>query len=197
MYSLPYRVQRWQRKYACRLLGQNPVNLVTLVERAAEPSKKPTKPSKPSKPSREELGVKCCGSFLFYWKWGEYVVCNTHNKDRARFTDTPNCSQRKQMRRVKGEWILETPRFTALPPDWAVIEARQRPEPWLNNPNLHALRQMALMADTRAVRLLLSLQGQDREKEQQILTDQNETAQHAIAAAQSALAYLRAPATLS
>ena len=78
------------------------------------------------------------------------------------------------------------------PTDWAETEASQCPEPWLgNNPNLHALRRMAILADAGAVRLLLSLRGQDREKEQQILDRAGDkTADRAIKAAQSALAYL-------
>ena len=97
------------------------------------------------------------------------------------------------LRRVNGEWVSDILHFMALPPDWAEIEASQHPAPWLDScPNLHALRRMAIMADTGAVRFLLSLQGQDREKEQQILAqaNQNKAAQRAKAAAQSALAYL-------
>ena len=97
------------------------------------------------------------------------------------------------LQRVGGEWVSYTLNFAALPPDWAEIEASQHPEPWLDsNPNLHALRRMAIMADAGAVRFLLSLRGQDREKEAEILAQakQNKVAQRATEAARSALAYL-------
>ena len=97
------------------------------------------------------------------------------------------------LQRVYGEWVSYTLTFSALPPDWAEIEASQRPEPWLDrNPNLHALRRMAIMADAGAVKLLLSLRGRDREKEEQILAqaEQNKAADRAARATQSALAYL-------
>lgn len=97
------------------------------------------------------------------------------------------------LQRVGGEWVSYTLNFAALPPDWAEIEASQHPEPWLDsNPNLYALRRMAIMADAGAVRFLLSLCGQDREKEAEILAQakQNKVAQRATEAARSALAYL-------
>ena len=74
------------------------------------------------------------------------------------------------LHRVKGEWVSEALTFAALPAEWSEIEASQTPEPWLDNkPHLHALRRMAIMADARAVKLLLSLEGQDRAKQEQIL----------------------------
>ena len=103
------------------------------------------------------------------------------------------------LQRVGAEWVSYNIRgeFAELPVDWAEIEASQHPEPWLgNNPNLHALRRMAILTDAGAVRLLLSLRGQDREKECQILDRAGDkTVDRVIEAAQSALAYLtiRAP----
>ena len=97
------------------------------------------------------------------------------------------------LQRVGCEWVSYTLNFQALPPDWSEIEASQHPGPWLNDhPNLHALRRMAIMADAGAVRLLLTLNGTDRGKEQQILSRarQDDAADRAIKAAQSALAYL-------
>ena len=74
------------------------------------------------------------------------------------------------LHRVKGEWVSEALTFAALPAEWSEIEASQTPEPWLDNkPHLHALRRMAIMADAGAVKLLLSLEGQDRAKQEQIL----------------------------
>ena len=97
------------------------------------------------------------------------------------------------LQRVNGEWISYTLNFASLPPDWAEIEASQRPEPWLDsNANLHALRRMAIMADAGAVRLLLGLQGSDAAKEKQIIerAGQDKAAYRTTKAAQSALAYL-------
>ena len=96
------------------------------------------------------------------------------------------------LQRIGTEWVSYTLNFAELPSDWAEIEASQHPEPWLNNnPNLHALRRMAILADAGAVRLLLSLRGQDREKERQILDRAGDkAADRAIEAARSALAYL-------
>ena len=74
------------------------------------------------------------------------------------------------LQRVNVEWVSDTLAFAALPADWSEIEASQTPEPWLeNNPHLHALRRIAIMADAGAVKLLLSLEGQDRAKQEQIL----------------------------
>ena len=96
------------------------------------------------------------------------------------------------LQRVGNEWVSYTLNFAALPADWAEIEASQNPEPWLGGcPHLHALRRMAIMAHAGAVRLLLSLEGQDRAKENQILTSTGDkAADQAIQAARSALAYL-------
>ena len=105
----------------------------------------------------------------------------------------PKKRQVTGLQRVDGEWVSYTLNFATLPPDWAEIEASQRPEPWLGGrPNLHALRRMAIMADAGAVRFLLSLRGQDREKEEQILAQagHDKAAQRAIEAARSAIAYL-------
>ena len=74
------------------------------------------------------------------------------------------------LHRVNGEWVSNTLTFAALPAEWSEIEASQTPEPWLDSkPHLHALRRMAIMADAGAVKLLLSLEGQDRAKQEQIL----------------------------
>ena len=93
---------------------------------------------------------------------------------------------------MNGEWVSYTLNFASLPPDWSEIEASQQPDAWLDNtPNLHALRRMAIMADAGAVRLLLSLKGQDRAKEQEILAlVGDKTADRVIEAVRSALAYL-------
>ena len=101
------------------------------------------------------------------------------------------------LQRVGAEWVSYTLNFAELPVDWAEIEASQLPGPWLdNNPHLHALRRMAILADAGAVRLLLSLRGQDREKEQQILDRAgDQAAERVIKATQSALAYLTIRAT--
>ena len=96
------------------------------------------------------------------------------------------------LQRIGTEWVSYTLNFAQLPADWAEIEASQRPEPWLDScPNLHALRRMAILADAGAVRMLLSLRGQDREKERQILDRAGDkAADRAIEAARSAMAYL-------
>ena len=74
------------------------------------------------------------------------------------------------LKRVNGEWVSDALNFAALPADWSEIEAGQTPEPWLDKMvHLHALRRMAIMADAGAVKLLLSLEGQDRAKQEQIL----------------------------
>ena len=107
-------------------------------------------------------------------------------------THMPSKRQVTGLQRVGVEWVSNTLNFAELPADWAEIEASQHPEPWLDScPHLHALRRMAIMADAGAVRLLLSLEGQDRAKEQQIIDRAGDkTADRAIKAAQSALAYL-------
>ena len=97
------------------------------------------------------------------------------------------------LHRIGTEWVSYTLNFVELPAGWADIEASQHAEPWLDsNPNLHVLRRMAIMADAGAVRLLLSLRGQDREKEEQILAQagHDKVAQRATEAARTALAYL-------
>jgi hypothetical protein len=95
------------------------------------------------------------------------------------------------LQRVNGEWVSNTLNFAELPSDWAEIEASQYADPWLGScPNLHALRRMAILANTGAVKLLLSLRGQDREKERQILEAQDNAAHRAKEAARTALAYL-------
>ena len=67
------------------------------------------------------------------------------------------------------------------------------PEPWLNpNPSLHALRRLAILADAGAVRLLLSISGEDWKKEQLIhaAADTDVVAARAVEAAQKARAYI-------
>jgi hypothetical protein len=84
--------------------------------------------------------------------------------------------------------------FDALPSCWAIHEAETTPAPWLaNNPLLHALRRMAIMADVAAVRLLLSLEGYDAAKEAQIreLAGKDKVADRAHDAVQCALEVLK------
>ena len=69
------------------------------------------------------------------------------------------------------------------------------PEPWLSvNPSLHALRRLAILADAGAVRLLLSLSGEDRTKEQRIqdAAADDKVAARAIVAAQAARVHIAA-----
>ena len=97
------------------------------------------------------------------------------------------------LHRVNGEWVSNTLTFAALPAEWSEIEASQTPEPWLDNkPHLHALRRMAIMADAGAVKLLLSLEGQDRAKQEQILAQlgRNKTADRVDKAVHAAQAFL-------
>ena len=97
------------------------------------------------------------------------------------------------LQRVRGEWISDTLNFVALPSDWSEIEASQQPEPWLAcNAHLHALRRMAIMADTGAVKLLLALQGSDASKQAQPLAKMghNKTADRVGDAVSAAQAYL-------
>ncbi len=98
------------------------------------------------------------------------------------------------LHRVDGEWVNYTLSFTALPKDWPAQEAARNPTPWLNNaPLLHAMRRLAVMADVAASRRLLSLRGQDVEKEQQLraLVEQaDKAAMAASRAVQVARAYL-------
>ena len=73
------------------------------------------------------------------------------------------------LQRVNGEWVNDALVFGALPADWSAQEAAVKPEPWVSScALLHALRRLAILADPAACKLLLSLQGQDIAKEQQI-----------------------------
>ena len=92
------------------------------------------------------------------------------------------------LQRVNGEWVSYSLKFCPLSPDWAEAEAIQHPHGWGVRPNLHALRRMAIQADVGSVRLLLSLRGQDFEKEEQILASNDKVAQRAKEAAQRATA---------
>ena len=57
------------------------------------------------------------------------------------------------LHRIGAEWVSYTLNFAELPADWAEVEANQHPEPWLDNcPHLHALKRMAVLADTKAGR---------------------------------------------
>ena len=97
------------------------------------------------------------------------------------------------LKRVNGEWVSDAPNFAALPADWSEIEASQTPEPWLDKMvHLHALRRMAIMADAGAVKLLLSLEGQDRAKQEQILAmvGRDKTADRVDKAVHAAQAFL-------
>ena len=97
------------------------------------------------------------------------------------------------LQRVNGEWVSDTLTSAALPAEWSEIEASQAPDPWLDcNPHLHALRRMAIMADAGAVKLLLSLEGQDHAKQEQILArvGSDSAANRVDKAVQIALAYL-------
>ena len=97
------------------------------------------------------------------------------------------------LQRVGGEWINYTLVFDSLPANWSEMEASQCPQPWLDGAApLHALRRTAILADAAAVRLLLSLEGSDATKNQQILdrNGKDGAASRAMEAAQSAAAYL-------
>ena len=97
------------------------------------------------------------------------------------------------LKRVGAEWVHYSLCFASLPANWSEVEASQCPHPWLDdNAPLHALRRMAILADAAAVRLLLSLEGSDATKNQQILdrNGQDVAATRAMEAAQSAAAYL-------
>ena len=99
------------------------------------------------------------------------------------------------LQRLHNEWINDCLVLESLPTDWAEDEARRFPEPWLNpNPSLHAFRRLAILADTGAVRLLLSISGEDWKKEQLIhaAADKDVVAARAVEAAQNALAYIAA-----
>ena len=97
------------------------------------------------------------------------------------------------LQRLHNEWINDCLVLESLPTDWAEDEARRYPEPWLSpNPSLHALRRLAILADTGAVRLLLSISGEDWKKEQLIhaAVDKDVVAARAVEAAQKARAYI-------
>jgi len=97
------------------------------------------------------------------------------------------------LQRVGGERVHYSLCFASLPANWAEMEASHCPQPWLEGTaTLHALRRMAILADAAAVRLLLSLEGSDATKNQQILdrNGQDVAATRAMEAAQSAAAYL-------
>jgi len=97
------------------------------------------------------------------------------------------------LQRVGGEWVHYSLCFASLLANWSEVEASQCPQPWLDDTApLHALRRMAIMADAAAVRVLLSLEGSDATKNQQILdrNGQDVAATRAREAAQSAAAYL-------
>ena len=97
------------------------------------------------------------------------------------------------MQRINGEWVSDTLNFAAIPADWSEIEASQTPEPWLDKrAHIHALRRMAILADAGAVKLLLSLEGQDRAKQDQILAQlgRNKTADRVDKAVHAAQAFL-------
>ena len=99
------------------------------------------------------------------------------------------------LQRLNGEWINDCLVMTSLPTDWAEEEARGFPDPWLDmNPALHALRRLAIMADVGAVRLLLSISGEDHIKERLIheAMDTDVVAARAVEAARNALAYIEA-----
>ena len=105
----------------------------------------------------------------------------------------PKKKQIAGLQRVNGEWVSDTLNFAAIPADWSEIEASQTPEPWLDKrAHIHALRRMAIMADAGAVKLLLSLEGQDRAKQDQILAmvGRNKTADRVDKAVHAAQAFL-------
>ena len=105
----------------------------------------------------------------------------------------PKKKQIAGLQRVKGEWVSDTLNFAALPADWSEIEASQTPEPWLDKrAHLRAVRRMAIMADAGAVKLLLSLEGHDRAKQDQILAlvGCNQTADRVDKAVHAAQAFL-------
>ncbi len=105
----------------------------------------------------------------------------------------PKKKQIAGLQRVNGEWVSDTLNFAAIPADWSEIEASQTPEPWLDKrAHIHALRRMAIMADAGAVKLLLSLEGQDRAKQDQILAQlgRNTTADRVDNAVNGAQAFL-------
>ena len=105
----------------------------------------------------------------------------------------PKKKQIAGLQRVNGEWVSDTLNFAGLPADWSEIEAGQTPEPWLDKrAHIDALRRMAIMADAGAVKLLLSLEWQDRAKQEQILAmvGRNKTADRVDKAVHAAQAFL-------
>ena len=73
------------------------------------------------------------------------------------------------LQRIGCEWYTWGLPFDKLPADWSVREAAQNPGPWLSDTALlHALRRQAIQADQPSCRLLLSLRGQDFDKQRQL-----------------------------
>ena len=105
----------------------------------------------------------------------------------------PRKKQIAGLQRINGEWVSDTLNFAAIPADWSEIEASQTPEPWLDKrAHIHALRRMAILADVGAVKLLLSLEGPDGAKQDQILAQlgRNTTADRVDKAVHAAQAFL-------
>ena len=98
------------------------------------------------------------------------------------------------LQRFGAEWINWGLSFDQLPADWSAKEATQNPQPWLEeHALLHALRRLAIQADQPACRLLLSLRGQDFEKQRQLLA----AIEHNATAAQANVAVMAARASLA
>ena len=73
------------------------------------------------------------------------------------------------LQRVNGEWIKDMLTFEPLSDDWAISEASNCPWLWQDErAHLHALRRMAILADSNAIKLLLKLRGSDQAKHQQL-----------------------------
>ena len=97
------------------------------------------------------------------------------------------------LQRRGAEWINWSLSFNQLPTDWSAREAAQNPEPWLSDHALlHALRRMAIQGDQPACALLLSLRGQDVEKQRQLEAVKGAAAAKAGDAVQVARASLSA-----
>ena len=97
------------------------------------------------------------------------------------------------LQRLHGEWVNTCLVMESLPIDWAENEAMIYPEPWLSpTPSLHALRRLAILADAGAVRLLLTLSGEDRAKEALIhaAAETDVVAARVVEAARTARAYI-------
>jgi len=97
------------------------------------------------------------------------------------------------LQRIRCEWITWGLPFDKLPADWSAREAAQNPGPWLSDTALlHALRRLAIQADQPSCRLLLSLRGQDIEKQRQLkaAVDNNVAAKQADTAVKAARASL-------